>query len=189
MDAPQQYMSEFFEKIPERALKPVRNAELLTVDTYPYLPNWEISPSEALSIMRRHRQSRPALLVDIRQYSDFMASPMTIPRLGKDSLQVVNLDIQIKPDDPHPYRHASTMVSQWKALDKRLHNPQDSMFNDSFLSSRVVFFSCYSGGTARAAAPILRHRGIEAYNIIGGISEWEQEIRRSRDRVSPIARL
>ncbi|KAG8927949.1 hypothetical protein FRC02_007568 [Tulasnella sp. 418] len=178
MDGPLQYMSEFFDKIPESLLKPIRNSELLTVDTYPYLPAWEISPEQADEILLGSPSPEstrlPIVIIDIRRRSDSTTLPLTIrQRSGTSSTaSILDLDIGAYPTDPNPFLDPSTMVSQWNALDKRLHNPADPVFGDHKLKGKMVICVCYSGGTARAAAPILRHRGLETYNVIGGLEEW-----------------
>lgn len=190
MDAPQQYMSEFFEKIPEQHLKPIRNSELLLVDTYSYLPTWEISPSEATRIMHSGSPKAPIIIIDIRETADSFSHPFRPPRkLGPRSIQILNLDIGTQAHHPNPYLHPPTMVSQWRALDQHLHNPVDPTFGDDQLAGKVVICICYKGGTSRAAVPILRHRGIEAYNIVGGLVAWEEAGTIQSSHEIPLARL
>jgi cysteine synthase A len=44
------------------------------------------------------------------------------------------------------------------------------------LNNRVVYVLSYDGNTSPLATSILRHKGIEAYAVKGGIVEWRNSI-------------
>ncbi|CAE6491083.1 unnamed protein product [Rhizoctonia solani] len=178
-DGPFQYISEYYDKLPESHFHPIRNSELLGVDSYSYNLDWEMTPAEAHSILFWPKgPSNPSPRVpNDRGKMDFDSSS-----------EVVVLDLRAEGDYKHmklpnafnlpigrtqnPYTHPPTMVEIFKEIDGRVGLGAS---NDLVrcLDGKVVFTLGYDGHIARLAMSVLRNRGLEAYCIMGGVEEWE----------------
>ncbi|EUC59851.1 cysteine synthase B [Rhizoctonia solani AG-3 Rhs1AP] len=178
-DGPFQYISEYYDKLPESHFHPIRNSELLGVDSYSYNLDWEMTPAEAHSILFWPKgPSNPSPRVpNDRGKMDFDSSS-----------EVVVLDLRAEGDYKHmklpnafnlpigrtqnPYMHPPTMVEIFKEIDGRVGLGAS---NDLVrcLDGKVVFTLGYDGHIARLAMSVLRNRGLEAYCIMGGVEEWE----------------
>ncbi|KAG8731317.1 hypothetical protein FRC11_004512 [Ceratobasidium sp. 423] len=179
-DGPFQYISEYYDKLPESHFRPIRNSELLGVDSYAYNLDWELSPSEAHSILFRPK-----------------GPPKPSPRAPNDrgkqdfdpASEVVVLDLRAEEDftrlalpnsfnlpigkTQNPYADPPTMVELFKKIDGEIGLGATNELVQR-LDGKVVFTLGYDGHVARLAMSVLRNRGLEVYCVMGGVEEWEQ---------------
>ncbi|CAE6444884.1 unnamed protein product [Rhizoctonia solani] len=179
-DGPFQYISEYYDKLSESHFRPIRNSELIGVDSYAYNLDWELSPTEAHSILFRPKgPSKPSPRApNDRGKQDFNpASEVTVLdlRAPKDYAHMTlpnSLNLPIGPSR-NPYAHPPTMVELFKKMDGEIGLGATGELV-SRLDGKVVFTLGYDGHVARLAMSVLRNRGLEVYCVMGGVEEWER---------------
>ncbi|KAJ7116709.1 tryptophan synthase beta subunit-like PLP-dependent enzyme [Mycena epipterygia] len=160
-DQPFQYISEYFDKLGPEYFLPIRNAELIGVDPYNYNVDWEITPATAHKMLAARGPSAARLAVlDLRDGVDFATAHVSSAR---------NLPLGARAA-PNPYKHPQTMVAQFALLDARLDGA-DAEFGGL---EGVVLTVSYTGHVARLAMSVLRHRGVIAHCVMGGVEAWEE---------------
>ncbi|KAF7289344.1 Cysteine synthase B [Mycena indigotica] len=155
-DQPFQYISEYFDKLPDSFFPRIHNQELLEVDQYAYNTLWSISEEKALTKVK----AEDAIILDLRDTCDF------------DSVRVsgsLNLSLGCR-EEPNPFKSPPVLHRQWLALDKRLRADDAEFGRRLFTSDRPIIINSYDGRTALVASSILRKRGAEAYAVVDGIN-------------------
>lgn len=186
-DLPYLYISEYFAKLDETDFRPINNSDLLGVDSYPYLDDWEISledahtrlassapvptlatssrssplPEEATSAYSP--AENPAIVLDLRNNEDFNLAHFS---------NAINFDLRLR-GQPNPFTKSAILISQWKAFDSRLI--QNSRLLAAKSEGRPIIVVCYNGNSAKIATSVLRHHGWEAWFVSGGLQAWTHE--------------
>ncbi|KAJ4469556.1 tryptophan synthase beta subunit-like PLP-dependent enzyme [Lentinula aciculospora] len=180
-DLPYQYVDEYFTILGESSFPPIQEEALLHVDCYPYQLEWELSAEIILPRILAHMWNarvggnkkpdltaefqiwKSVVILDIRSEVDF--SKRHFPA-------AIRFDIGNNGESPNPFHDTPTMVKQWRSLNEQLSH-ENPIFGQEIDGKTAVIF-CYDGNTSRVATSILRHRGVEAYSCVGGISAcWE----------------
>ncbi|PHH62157.1 hypothetical protein CDD81_7531 [Ophiocordyceps australis] len=182
-DLPYQYITEYFDKLGDSYFSPVKNEELLGVDTYRYDEKWERDASEALNdffgldkaiindVLRHTPQlvfannselqglieSQPGTtILDLRQAADFAHFRLPCS---------VNLAF-VHRDTAGPFSDPKVLKDLWQRLDGTFKHPSDDLRN--LISGKRILVLCYDGDSSRVATSVLRARGFEADSIRGG---------------------
>lgn len=181
-DLPYQYIGEYIGKLGEGEFPPIHNAELLTVDTYPYGVDWKISAKDAQRQIGSYR--RPASPPPSPSGSENSGNEASSPKLltvidlreppAAPSLRVPNLQYfpVCSSKAPNPFKDPATLAQQWRDLNAGL-GVSDGPFGRSLETRQVILF-CHTGNTASIAASVLRSRGVEAYWVDGGVDAFAE---------------
>ncbi|PNS17606.1 Cysteine synthase 2 [Sphaceloma murrayae] len=190
-DLPYQYIDEYFAKLGSEAFPAIHNQELTAVDLYRYEDAWEISPAVALDrFMKRFSPSvilPRGMVIDLRQKDDFDISHFPFAQ---------NLALEsISRNTPSPFENAETLSRQWRELDEMFEDKSDSAGSQAFMSllsmqsgrldrlkDKPVLAICYDGNTSRVATSVLRAKGIEAWNVVGGWTAFEEYAKDYREK-------
>ncbi|KAG8723357.1 hypothetical protein FRC09_003683 [Ceratobasidium sp. 395] len=180
-DLPYQYINEYVFKLGESAFPPIRNAELLDVDTYPYGVDWKISAKSAQRKIGLYRAplTPPSSPTQSEVSTDEDDKPVTVIDLREIGSRPVlhAFNVQHFPvcsaSSPNPFSDPPTLAHQWKMMELQLGVSEAGSLGQD-LKRKVVILLCYAGQTASIAASVLRNRGVEAYWVEGGMSAWSQ---------------
>ncbi|RDB18452.1 Cysteine synthase B [Hypsizygus marmoreus] len=164
-DQPFQYIHEYFDKLGHSYFLPIKNEELFATDLYPYNIDWEVTPEHAQQLVFSPNRDSSGLgkvpiIVDLRDQANFKASHIPGSRnldIGADTL-------------PNPYKDPKTLVILFDLLDTRF-TATDPEYGAA-LREKLVLLLSRDGNVARLASSILRHRGVSAYYVIGGVDGW-----------------
>ncbi|KAF8643032.1 hypothetical protein AX16_009276 [Volvariella volvacea WC 439] len=166
-DQPFQYIGEYYTKLGPSHFRDIVNEELFDTDLWPYNIDWEITPEKAYQLLHPTTPSgilgrKNVVILDLRNEDDFQFSHFP---------NSLNLDVNAR-NRPNPYKDNPTLAYLWKLFEERLSD-QDPVFGQPLQGKKVILIS-YKGHVARLAMSVLRHRGIEAYTVIGGSEAWEK---------------
>ncbi|KAG8735129.1 hypothetical protein FRC10_010961 [Ceratobasidium sp. 414] len=180
-DLPYQYIGEYMSNLGESAFPPIHNAELLSVDKYPYGVDWKISaksaqrkvssyrtpmtlpPSPTRSEASTDEEDKPVVVIDLREIG-------SLPVLRGLNVQHFPVCSELSPN---PFSDPSTLVYEWELMDSHLGTAEmGSLGRD--LKGKSVILVCYEGHTSSIGASVLRSRGVEAYWVDGGVRAWGQ---------------
>ncbi|KAL4803995.1 tryptophan synthase beta subunit-like PLP-dependent enzyme [Aspergillus unguis] len=164
-DLPYQYIGEYFDRLGEDKFHPIKNENLVNVDTYRYDESWERTPIVLFthfytqtpnpSILDGLKLRDNCVVLDIRTRSDFgtwhLPSSVNIP------LQSLNAHT------PKPFSDPAVLEKQWMELESLFKNE-----NVDSLQGKHVLVICYHGDTARVATSVLRAKGVQADSLRGG---------------------
>ncbi|KAG8731877.1 hypothetical protein FRC10_001389 [Ceratobasidium sp. 414] len=127
-DLPYQYIAEYMSKLGESAFPPIHNAELLSVDKYPYGVDWKISaksaqrkicsyrapmtppPSPTRSEVSTDGEDKPVVVIDLREIG-------SLPVLRALNVQHFPVCSELSPN---PFSDPSTLVCEWELMDSHL---------------------------------------------------------------------
>ncbi|OAA45636.1 Pyridoxal phosphate-dependent enzyme, beta subunit [Metarhizium rileyi] len=198
-DLPYQYLNEYFQNLGPEKFSALKNERLRNVDLYRYDDAWErkgldaltdvfsIQPTESdctvLSLaaagsqeLEKHLSARPnTQVLDFRRADDFDA--FHLPNSVNLALETLRNGAARGSPFASPVDDCTMLEELWLELESLFTSRDtDGKRNPSaealitILKNKKVLTICYDGDSARVANSVLRHRGIQANSISGGVS-------------------
>ncbi|EXV04475.1 pyridoxal-phosphate dependent enzyme [Metarhizium robertsii] len=198
-DLPYQYLNEYFQNLGPEKFSPLKNERLRNVDLYRYDDAWERGALDALADffaiqptasnctvlslaaggpreLGKHLAARPnTQVLDFRRAADFDA--FHLPNSVNVPLETLRDGAARGSPFAHPVDDGTMLEELWLELEaiftardkdgKRNPGAEALM---AILRNKKVLTICYDGDSARVANSVLRHKGIRADSISGGIA-------------------
>ncbi|KAL6722371.1 hypothetical protein ACLMJK_001478 [Lecanora helva] len=193
-DLPQQYMQGYFARLSADDFRPIQNEELLAFDTDKYDLKWELSATEAISMLKgiihnsQHdfadggkpvTMKMPSgknfnpIIFDLRTTKDYAYSHLP----GALSTPLEGLD-DTTPSPIADFTKTDVLRQQWMGLRAKFsgQNPEIERILGGRLPTSAIVILCYSGESSRIASAVLRTRGLEAFSVKGGMQALSEAL-------------
>ncbi|PFH61101.1 hypothetical protein XA68_18255 [Ophiocordyceps unilateralis] len=151
-DLPYPYVNEYFDKLGDTYFGPIRNEELLGVDSYRYDEKRRLASSPRLDGLIHPKPG--TVVIDLRQAADF--ARFSLPAS-------VNLPL-VESETVSPFSDPRILRALWLRLEDTFKTTDPMLL----LDGKRILLLCYDGDSARVATSVLRAKGHEADSVRGG---------------------